>query len=96
MKLTVVVLLLLVACSSIQIEPLLPGPKKMGPVEQTSVERVCDKLRELECEAGDPTPEGNTCERNINNAAAQNINLVGDVDCIEVATNCAEAEACDG
>lgn len=74
--------------------PEIPTPAREVPVERSEVGRVCDRLRDLECKAGEPTPEGATCEEVISNAAAEGIDLVGDVDCVEAATSCDAADHC--
>lgn len=56
---------------------------------------VCNRLRELGCPESRDTPEGNTCEEVLRNAAAEGIDLVGDVDCVVASTSCVAAEACD-
>lgn len=73
---------------------LVPPPEPVEP-PKGDVERVCEKLRVLECEEGQPTPEGSTCEEVLNNAAKEGIDLVGNVECTLAAETCAEARTCE-
>lgn len=83
----------LMCCSAI----LAPEPPPIvnDPVYQPTpdeanddVERVCGKLRALGCDEGANTYEGNTCETVLRNAALEDIDLVGDVECTMSATSC--------
>ena len=65
------------------------------PADATEIERVCTRLRDLGCKAGQPTANGATCEEYITNAVENGIDLIGDVECIEAATTCDAAEDCD-
>lgn len=72
--------------------PIVPRPI---PEKPSDIERVCNHLRSMQCEAGKPTPEGATCEEVITNAATQGIDLAGDVACVEAATSCKAADECE-
>lgn len=98
------VLLLGVALAACEFQPgpVTPEPPKNDPEHQPTpdtakddVERVCGKLRGLGCKEGTNTPEGNTCETVLRNAAAEGIDLVGDVECTMKATSCEQARACE-
>lgn len=79
-------------------EPVVVNNPEWQPSPEEAkddVERVCAKLRHLQCEEGFPTKEGNTCEYVIRNAETQGIDLLGDVECTMVATSCEQARACE-
>jgi hypothetical protein len=92
----------LVACGEWYPGPVTPDPPDNDPTFQPTpeeatddFERTCGKLRELGCKEGRNTPEGNTCETVLRNAAAEGIDLVGDVECTMQATSCEAARKCE-
>ena len=84
----------LTACNLPSPNPVPPPPPPVD-VDAPDVERVCNRLRQLGCRAGETTPEGATCEDVLRNAAQNGIDLVGDVECVESASTCEQASACD-
>jgi hypothetical protein len=68
------------------------------PVEEgvsTAAKRVCTRLRALKCDEGKATAEGASCERVLDNATREGIDLIGDVACVERATACDQARSCE-
>ena len=90
MRVALLSFLLLVGCGF----PLTPTPSPDKSPIKGDAEVTCDKLRELECPDTEDTPEGNTCEDVLRNAAENGIDLIGDVNCVQAATTCKGVEAC--
>lgn len=70
----------------------LPSPEP-PPSGEPTVEAACERLRDIGCEAGEPTPDGATCEEWM---SALN-DLPGtdqDLACIASASTCEAADAC--
>lgn len=70
----------------------LPHPEP-APADEPTVEAACQRLRDIGCEAGEPTPDGATCEQWM---SALN-DLPGpsqDLACIASASTCEAADAC--
>lgn len=72
-----------------------PGDHPTVDEAKDDVERVCAVLRKHNCEEGQNTAEGNTCETVIRNAAREGIDLVGDVECMLRANSCEAARQCE-
>lgn len=82
------------ACTT-QVYPEEPKKRPITVEGANDIERTCNKLRALGCSEAKETPEGNTCEAVLTNAAENGIDLVGDVVCVLDATSCAAVENCN-
>jgi hypothetical protein len=82
--------LILSACN-----PLLPEP---DPVPQTRDDvpcsDACSRLRSLSCDAGEPTPDGTTCEE-ICTYVNESGGVTWPTGCVAAAKSCAEAQECE-
>ncbi len=87
-----VVLLTLVACDRPPPEPPEPPPiveDDAGSVEPApSCDTACSYLRDRECEAGNPTPSGATCEQVCENTSSTPMEW--DVVCLTDALGCGQ------
>lgn len=101
-------LLVLVACVP-QPVPVPPDPEPAPTLDpnadpwadpdepglSVAARKVCGRLRALKCQEGKLTAEGASCERVLDNATKEGIDLIGDVACVERATSCEQARGCE-
>lgn len=81
--------LILGACNT----PNPPPPRVLPNGEKATCAGACERLRELGCEEGEPTPDGDTCEDvcfNALNVPAARL----DVACLQTAPSCEAARNC--
>ena len=88
MSRSLLALILIFSCGPVE------QTRSTNPPEKTEEERVCEWFRAHDCEMGKPTPEGATCEVVLANAAENDIDLTGDVNCVLSAPDCASADRC--
>jgi len=85
----IALLALLSACLASPPDP--PAPPLPPPVAGCT--RACDRLRELGCPAGEPTPDGVPCE----NVCAELESLIDggyQTGCVSSAPDCSQADDC--
>lgn len=63
------------------------------PKKSINCVAACKHLRDLKCQEGYPTPEGNPCEMVCENVQFSGIVLL-DLQCIVASENCNEASKC--
>lgn len=76
-------------------EPPTPAPTDggMDPMRPETCRTACDNQRVLECELGETTPEGSTCEDVCKNIEDQGIESIRwKLPCLTNATNCEECQ----
>lgn len=90
MKRTLVLLVLVLISGCPKPVPVPPVP----PIDGATCDTACDRLRELGCEAAQPTPAGESCEAVCENVQASGI-VKFDLDCRSTAPSCDAIDACE-
>lgn len=85
---------LVVACHPLR-ESTEFESKQIEISEVQTFANVCARLRVLGCKEGQLTPEGNTCEDVLMNAAEAGIIVVSDPQCVYRADTCEAARLCE-
>ena len=82
----VLLTLTLVGCTAVDV-PHRP------PADPSGCPAACERLRELGCPEGDPTPEGAPCEAVCREVQASQLGVI-DTQCLIAAPSCAAAGEC--
>ena len=85
-----VVLTGLVGCPKPMPPPVPPDPGDGGAA---TCETACDRLRQLGCPAGQPTPKGVPCETVCRNIVESGV-IDWDVQCVARALTCGATDRC--
>lgn len=88
MKLVLLVLtLLVVGCTP----AVVPPEPKVPPAKVASCEATCERLRDMDCDLGEPTNAGKTCENLCESMEANGVSFVS---CTRQAKTCQAANDC--
>lgn len=77
--------------------PQIPDPKPvpdLPPFEDPTCEDACRKLQSLECQAGEETEDGSSCEEVCENLQESGI-VSWDLQCMTEIENCDQVANCD-
>ena len=90
-------LLLAVVCATLNLacvpKPIPPPVPPPTPVGELTCADACQRLDQLGCPAGQPTPRGHTCLEVCANVAASGL-IHWDLACLVSAVSCAAADRC--
>lgn len=87
-------LLMVVAAALLTCERPNPPPPRMLPDgARATCPGMCEHLRALGCEEGEPTPEGATCEAICEHAISVPYSRL-DIACVQAAPSCVAARRC--